>query len=145
MWTTLQMLWLTLADRAPHRAAPRRRPAFHRPLLEALEDRTLPSNYTAASVSDLIKDIKHSNAAGGMNTITLVAPTTSPYVLTGVDNSTDGATGLPVIAANDSLTIAGNGDTIERSTASGTPAFRLFDVASGAVLVLQNLTLANGL
>jgi hypothetical protein len=66
-------------------------------------------------------------------------------VLTGVDNSTDGATGLPVIAANDSLTILGNGDTIERSTATGTPAFRLFDVAGGAALVLENLTLENGL
>jgi hypothetical protein len=54
------------------------------------------------------------------------------FTLTAVDNTTDGATGLPVIAANDTLTIVGNGDTIQRSTASGIPAFRLFDVASGA-------------
>jgi hypothetical protein len=33
-----------------------------------------------------------------------------------------GATGLPVIAANDNLTIIGNGDLIERSAAKGTPA-----------------------
>ena len=76
---------------------------------------------------------------------TLVAPTTSPYGLTAVDNSTDGATGLPVIAANDNLTILGNGDTIARSTAAGTPAFRLFDVATGVSLTLENLTLQGGL
>src|SRR5262249_44272715 len=45
----------------------------------------------------------------------------------------------------DTLTIVGNGDIIERSTASGTPDFRLFDVAGGASLTLQNLTLENGL
>jgi hypothetical protein len=103
------------------------------------------SSYTAASVSDLIADINAANAAGGTNTITLTAPTTSPYVLTAVDNTTDGANGLPVIAKKDILTIFGNGDTIERSTASGTPDFRLFDVASGASLTLENLTLQNGL
>jgi hypothetical protein len=119
-----------------------------RPRLEQLEDRSLPSSFTAATVSDLIADINAANLAGGTNTITLTAPTTSPYVLTAVDNTTDGPTGLPVITGRskpDTLTIIGNGDTIERSTASGTPAFRLFDVASGASLTLQNLTLQNGL
>jgi hypothetical protein len=110
-----------------------------------LEARTLLTSYTAATVADLIADINAANKAGGTNTIALTAPTSSPYVLTAVDNSTDGATGLPVIARKDALTIIGNGDTIERSTASGAPAFRLFDVASGASLTLQNLTLQNGL
>jgi hypothetical protein len=119
--------------------------------LEQLESRTVLSSYSAATVSDLIADINAANNAGGTNTITLAAPTTSPYVLTDVDNSTDGPTGLPVISggtkkvAADSLTIVGNGDTIERSTVSGTPDFRLFDVASGASLTLENLTLENGL
>ena len=52
--------------------------------------------------------------------------------------------GLPVIAAKDNLTIVGNGDTIERSTAVGTPLFRLLDVASGGSLTLENLTLQGG-
>jgi hypothetical protein len=111
--------------------------------VEQLEDRLTPSNFTAATVSDLIADINAANQAGGPNTITLVAGNT--FSLTNVDNTTDGATGLPVIAANDNLTILGNGDTIERSTATGTPAFRLFDVASGAALTLDNLTLQHGL
>ena len=98
--------------------------------------------------SDLINA---ANAAGGSNTITLTAPTTSPYVLTAVDNTTNGPTGLPVISgggkkvAADNLTIIGNGDTIERNTASGTPAFRLFEVASGASLTTENVTVQNGL
>jgi hypothetical protein len=113
--------------------------------LERLEDRTLLSNFTAASVSDLIADINAANSAGGLNTITLTASRTSPYVLSKVDNTIDGPTGLPVIAAGDTLTIIGNGDTIERNTKSGTPAFRLLDVASGASLTLENLTVENGL
>jgi hypothetical protein len=116
-----------------------------RPRLDQFEDRTLLASYTAAGVSDLIADINAANKHGGLNTITLTAPTTSPYVLTAVDNTTDGASGLPVIKKGNNLTIAGNGDTIERGTASGTPDFRLFDVASGATLTLDNLTLQNGL
>jgi hypothetical protein len=62
-----------------------------------------------------------------------------------VNNTSDGSpTALPVIAAGDNLAIVGNNGTIERSYASGTPAFRLFDVASGASLTLDNLTLQNG-
>jgi hypothetical protein len=130
------------------RVRPHPRPAHRRTrlVLEHLENRTLPSNYSAASVSALIADINTANNAGGSNTITLTAPTTSPYVLTAVDNATDGPTGLPVISGGmktDNLTVIGNGDTIERSTAPGTPAFRLFAVAAGS-LTMQNLTLQGG-
>ena len=114
-----------------------------RPALERLEDLTLLTSYTAATVSDLIADIGASNQQGGTNTIALVAGNSFP--LTAVDNTTDGATGLPVIAAHDNLTIVGNGDTISRSTTTGTPAFRLLDVAAGASLTLQDLTLQGGL
>jgi hypothetical protein len=114
-----------------------------RPRLEQFEDRTLLASYTAATVSDLIKDINAANKAGGSNTITLVANTT--FDLTEVNSNTDGPTGLPVITADDNLTIVGNDDTIDRSTAQNTPAFRLLDVASGGSLTLENLTLQNGL
>jgi hypothetical protein len=112
-----------------------------RPRLEQFEGRTLLSSYTAASVSDLINDINAANAGGGSNTITLEAKTN--FTLTAVDNTTDGGNGLPVIAANDNLTIAGNGDSLQRNSKS--PAFRLFDVATGASLTLTNLTVQNGL
>jgi hypothetical protein len=113
-----------------------------RPRLEQFEDRTLLSSYTAGSVSDLINDINTANAAGGANTITLATRTT--FTLTQVNNTSDGPTGLPVVAAGDNLTIVGNNDTIQRSSVSGIPSFRLFDVASGASLTLENMTLQFG-
>jgi hypothetical protein len=106
-----------------------------------LEDRTLLSNYSAATAADLIADINAANQAGGTNTITLTAPTSNPYILTAVDNTTNGANGLPVIANKDTLTIIGNGDAIERNSSN---LFRLFDVSSGASLTLQSLTLQYG-
>jgi hypothetical protein len=125
-----------------------RRPQRHRPSLEQLEGRALPAAYTAASVADLIADINLANSnpanlTGESNTITLEAGTT--FKLTAADNGTDGGNGLPVIAANDNLTIVGYGATIERANATGTPAFRLFDVAAGASLTLTDLTLQGGL
>jgi hypothetical protein len=71
----------------------------------------VPSTLYAATASDLLADINAVNKGGGANTIILTAPTTSPYEL---------ATSLPTIKK--SVTIVGNGDTIERSTAAGTPA-----------------------
>jgi hypothetical protein len=115
--------------------------------LEPLEARTLPTSgsYTAATVSDLINDSNTANKnGGGTSTMRLTTATTSPYVLTAVDNSADGPTGLPVIKKGDTLTIVGNGDTIERNTASGTADFRLFDVSGGGSLTLESLTLQNG-
>src|SRR5467141_2687286 len=130
MWLMqLSKRWLpcgaagTESSKPPRQAAPRRR---LRLTLEQLEDRSLPSNYTAASVSDLIADIHAANLAGGSSAITLVPGST--FSLTAVDNTSDAATGLPVIAANDNLTILGNGDTIARAAS----AFRLLDVAAGA-------------
>ncbi len=112
--------------------------------LEHLDDRVLLTSYSAANVTALIADLSAANKHGGSNTITLTAPTTSPYGLPGVDNTTDGANGLPVIAANDSLTIVGSGDTIEPSP-TGSYAGRFFDVAPGASLTLESMTLLRGL
>ncbi len=65
------------------------------------------------------------------------------YTLASTNNTTDGGTGLPVITGN--VTVQGAGATITRSTATGVPAFRIFDVASGGSLTLNSLTLSNGL
>ncbi len=122
MWIhSLLASWKSGGFRSRH---PQARPARRRTrlTLEHLEDRNLPSSYSAATVSDLIADIDAANKAGGANTISLTAPGSSPYVLATVNNSKDGPTGLPVISGGskaDNLTIVGNGDTIERSTAGG--------------------------
>src|SRR6516162_10644088 len=123
------------------------KPRGRRLQVEALEDRMVLSTFYAATASDLIADIKAANLHGGANTIVLTAPTTSPYAVTATDNITDGATVLPVITAGDNLTIftnngtanPGYGDTIDAGKHG-----RLFDVASGASLTLENMTLTNG-
>ncbi len=100
-------------------------------------------NWNIKSVPELIAAINAANQASGTNTILLASGKT--FTLSAVNNTTDGPNGLPVIAANNNLSIRGNGATITRSTAPSTPAFRLFDVAAGATLTLQDVTIANGL
>jgi hypothetical protein len=119
------------------------RPKRVRLTVECLEQREVPAMFTAATVPELIAAIDTANQTAEADIITLVA--SSSFTLTEVNNSTNGPTGLPVIAANSgNLTIAGNGDIIERGTATGTLAFRLFDIAAGASLTLENLTLQGG-
>jgi hypothetical protein len=139
--TWKELIQLVLGSGETNARQPGRRPPPRRLCLEPLEDRYLLS--TAATVAELIAAIKAANAAGGSNTISLVAGAT--FTLSAVDNTSDGATGLPLIAAKDNLTLTGNGDTLARSTTSGTPAFRLLDVAAGGALTLTNLTLQGGL
>src|SRR5271166_3554619 len=93
--------WLSWTSAPSHaRRVQRRNPAMRpkktRFFLEQLEGRALLSSYSAATVSDLIADIAAANAADGANTITLSAATTALYVMTAVNNTTNGATGLPV-------------------------------------------------
>src|SRR3954469_1975526 len=102
-----------------------RRPLL-RPALEPLEDRTVPASYTAATVPELTAAIRAANLEGGSNTIALAAGRT--FTLTAADNDSQGPTGLPAVAANNSLTVVGVGGTIERSPAAGTPEFRLMYV-----------------
>ena len=107
---------------------------------EQLEGRTLLSGVTTQAA--LIAAINTANAAGGSNTVTLGA-NIALYETT-ANNTNDGANGLPYIKSGDNLTIVGNGHVIQRSTSSGDAAFRLFDVASGASLNLNNMSLENG-
>lgn len=50
--------------------------------------------------------------------------------------------GLPYITAE--VTIEGNGSTIRRSSVSGTPDFRILEVASNGALTLRDLTIEGG-
>jgi hypothetical protein len=79
-------------------------------------------------------------AGAGVDTITLQAGAT--YTLTQPQNFADGPNGLPLITSE--MIILGNGATIERSYAGGTPNFRLLYVASTAILTVTDLTLRNG-
>jgi hypothetical protein len=105
---------------------------------------------TASTVSQLIADINYANKVGGAITINLAPGTT--FGLKSADNTTDGGNGLPVIGATKvvELTIIGNGAIIERvggytiSRRGVSNGFRLFDVAVGASLTLDHVTLQGG-
>lgn len=96
-------------------------------------------------VAALALAINTANTNGEADTINLAANGT--YTLTAVDNSVNGATGLPVVG-NDAggldLTINGQGATIQRSTAPGTPEFRILQIGDGATVHCERLTIANG-
>jgi len=80
------------------------------------------------------------NRGGG----TIVLQSACIYILTSpAEDVGDGPDGLPAITA--SVTIAGNGATIIRSIAPGTPAFRIIEVARSGRLVLTSLTVTGGL
>ena len=113
--------------------------------VEELENRLTPAVFNANSVALLIQDIHKANTNGASaNTINLTGP--GPYLLSAVDNTTYGPNGLPAIdnTVASTLTINGNGNTIERNP--GGPDFRFFDIASGShgSLVLENVTLLDG-
>jgi len=100
----------------------------------------IPNGDIAALKNALIA----ANTNGQADTINL-APV-SNYTLTAIDNSANGANGLPVIVndvAGLDLTINGNGATIQRNSASGTPEFRILQVDNATVNV-SNLTILNG-
>jgi hypothetical protein len=139
MWLS-RLRNLVRGPRRPPRPAPK--PRRTRLPLEQLEDRSLPSTFSAATVSDLIADISAANQGGGSNTILLAANTT--FDLTAVNNGTNGGNGLPVIAANNSLAITGQGGDVIQRDPSSYDDFRLFDVAGGASLTLTDLILQNG-
>jgi uncharacterized protein (TIGR03118 family) len=95
---------------------------------------------TASNVSQLIADINYADTVGGTFTINL-KPGTTFELQSAIGNTVNG---LPVIGGTKAvnLTILGNGDTIERNVASNN--WRLFEVAVGASLTLDQLTLQNG-
>lgn len=103
-----------------------------------------PAQAANSNVSDpasLIAAITTANSNGEADIITLTANIT----LTAVDNNTNGPNGLPSILADtaNSLTIEGNGFRIERSLVA--PNLRIFHVAAGATLIINDLTLADGI
>jgi hypothetical protein len=98
---------------------------------------TLAQAITAANTDAMVGGC----LAGSSGADTLVLPAGGIITLTSVDNSTFGATGLPVVAST--ITIAGQGGTIERGV--GSPNFRLLAVDGLAGnLTVRDLTLRGG-
>ncbi|MFG3308531.1 hypothetical protein [Streptomyces wuyuanensis] len=102
-------------------------------------------HHRIACTADALKDaIGNANGKGG-GTIELARD--CRYLLGAIDNSSGpsgGPNGLPVITTPITLR-GGKGTSIERSSASGTPEFRIFEVAAPAgFLTLDDLTVRNG-
>ena len=89
--------------------------------------------------SALTASVSAANASGGIQTINLAAGCV--YTFT-TGSAGDPSTALPHINGNTSLTINGNGATIQR--ALGAPAFRLLAIDAGGTLTLNNVTISNG-
>ncbi len=90
----------------------------------------------------LIVSINNANNNGpGTDTIELAPGCV--YELGVVDNTIDGNNGLPSITS--SIVINGNGATIRRSTLSQKAAIRLFHISQGGDLVLNSVTLLDGM
>src|SRR5205807_209012 len=86
----------------------------------------------------LVTAIAAVSASGG--TVTLTAGCT--YTMTASSDGTDGPNAFADITG--SVTIVGNGATITRSTAGGTPDFRFFIVDNSGTLDISNVTLSHG-
>ena len=96
---------------------------------------TVVTNIADGDVAKLVSAMNTANTNNDDDIINLAPKGT--YTLTAADNTPpgDAGNGLPVILGDGghSLTINGNGATIARSSAQGTPNFRIFEVSSATV------------
>lgn len=128
-------------------------PAGQCTLRDALVVADTASNPALATSAEPGGDLAARDCAGEVSgsgsPYTLALAPAATYTLDAVDNYWFGPDGLPPIS--DTIIIEGNGATIERSSASGTPAFRFFYVSGGLSgiptgdLILEDLALSNGL
>jgi len=114
--------------------------------LLGLSPRGQAADFTCPSgdVACLIAAIHTANGNGEANTITSTAGT---YVLTAVDNTTDGPNGLPSITGD--VTIIGDSAATTivgrpNLPTFGEPFFRIFHVAPTGTLTLEKLTVTGG-
>lgn len=97
-------------------------------------------NIASGDVAGLINAINTANSNGQDNTINLA---TGTFTLTAVDNTNEGANGLPSITGK--MTIHGAGDNITVIQRNGNaPSFRIFHVAATGTLTLKGLTVEGG-
>ncbi|MDY7080299.1 MAG: right-handed parallel beta-helix repeat-containing protein [Chloroflexota bacterium] len=96
---------------------------------------TLVDAITAANT-----DAAVGGCSAGSGADTIVLQPGSTHILTGVNNTVYGPSGLPVISSE--ITIEGNGATIERE--SGAPDFRILAVSNSGDLTLNEMTITGG-
>ena len=84
----------------------------------------------------------HADCPAGTGADTIFLQSDALYFLTAVNNTVDGANGLPSITGT--LTILGNGASIIRNTTASPPDFRLLHVASTGNLTLDHVNLRYG-
>jgi hypothetical protein len=94
----------------------------------------------ACNETALVQAINDANAAGGGNVV--LEPLCTYDLATSHATGANGADGLPIVTTV--ITLTGDQNVITRSTALGTPAFRIFEVASTGKLTLKLVTLDNG-
>src|SRR5262245_61131713 len=97
-------------------------------------------NVPSGNVTAFIAAINTANSTAEPDII-LLEP--GDYKLQSVETDVSGPTGLPVISST--ITIKGESDlttTIRRDP--GAPLFRIFHVAAGAILTLENVTVTGG-
>ncbi len=89
------------------------------------------------------KDTATGGCTAGLGPDIVVLPTSATITLAVVDNGSGiDANGLPVVTST--ITINSNNAIVERSSAGGTPAFRIFSVGDIGMLTLNNVTIRNG-
>jgi hypothetical protein len=108
---------------------------------------TLGDALVAANGDAAVDGCVHPNVGSGGPFEIVLPPASGPYVLSGSEPGTNGRVGLPVVRA--SVTVVGNGNVLERDSALSCPDaagndFRLMEVANGARLVVDSLTMQNG-
>ncbi len=100
----------------------------------------VPCSGTGGGTPGLIAAIKTANLRGG-GSIQLAPNCT--YTLVKADNRTDGGNGLPVL--RQPITISGGPSTaIARASTTGTPTFRIAEVAEGATANITGVKIIGG-
>jgi hypothetical protein len=103
---------------------------------------SVSSSFAPATVSELIAAITQANSNNADDVIDLGGQT---FTLTVVNNNTSTeANGLPIIDSDNGHKLLIQNGRIERSTAGGTPNFRIFESKSGATVTISRLTITNG-
>jgi hypothetical protein len=101
---------------------------------------SVPCSGPNGGAAGLIAAINTANGNRVDDTIALSPLCT--YTLTTANNNTNGPTGLPAITSD--ITIDGNGATIRRSPATGTPDFRIFLNTGMGDLTLSRVNVRDG-